>query len=507
MNILRSLVMRTAPLLVAAACGTAAAADFAGRGVHGFKSGSGCPFPALSGEAAECNRVALDDADTRATIDVAARTIRFANTRRYAGKTVVGDVVLQGSGQASNGQRVPLTFHVLLSRSGEGWSVSSHAHAPVDGRFTAVQIDPYQISVSGPKAERVVVTPAQVSKALTDPSLAAKLANELVQVRDSRGAAAKDGDITVGLGVGKATKWVARARFHTEPAAGQNLDQTLNQGTWALELGALTGQIPHKVAKRELFLYGLEGQSLLQPLLARGFAKNERLIIGAADGKGYVSFRRQAGEFRRRGHRCTRLFATGLHGLVAGLAAPAGANQCPLIPRHRRLRIACGRPSLRGWPRTQAWLVHHIKRAALRQLHASTAGEVFLLRMYLIGEEATEQALQRELMPRDPPEWLARRVQHHLAEEQQHVRWFAQAMAERGAAAIPGKAGLAEPAQDQNLAAAGGTPHAVFCPRTPGARLCHRSVRGADGHARAVSSLRRDRQRTPAACAAVARVV
>ena len=88
-------------------------------------------------------------------------------------------------------------------------------------------------------------------------------------------------------------------------------------------------------------------------------------------------------------------------------------------------------PRLRGWPRLQAWLVDCVKRAALRQLHASRAGELLLLRVYLIGEEATEKTLQHELMPAAPA-WLQRQVDQHLREEQEHSELFAAAMRERG---------------------------------------------------------------------------
>ncbi len=93
-------------------------------------------------------------------------------------------------------------------------------------------------------------------------------------------------------------------------------------------------------------------------------------------------------------------------------------------------------PLLRGWPGLQARLVHAIKRAALRQLHASAAGERLLLRIYLIGEEATEIALQRELIGARP-DWLARQMDQHLADEQRHARAFAAALAERGAPRAP----------------------------------------------------------------------
>ena len=87
-------------------------------------------------------------------------------------------------------------------------------------------------------------------------------------------------------------------------------------------------------------------------------------------------------------------------------------------------------PALHGWAALQARLVHHIKRAALRHLHASRAGERLLLRWYLVGEESSEQALQRE-MRANAPDWLLRQCDQHLADEQGHARLFAQAIAAR----------------------------------------------------------------------------
>lgn len=285
-------------LVLAGACVTAGAADFTGRGIFNFKSDSGCPFSALAGPANDCNRLALDDADTRAALDSAAHTIRFANPRVYGEKTIVGDVLLQGSGQSrSNGQRVPLTFHALLSRSGNEWSVSSHAHSPIGGEFGDIKIDPYQVVVIEGSAERVVFTPAQISETLSKPSIAARLANEIVQVQDNRTGGATDADITVGLGLSRASKSVARARFRAPSAKGSELSEAMRQGNWSLELQALSGQIPRQVVQRDLFLYGLESQSLLQPLMQRGFKKNEKLVLGAAGGKGYVRYDGQQREF------------------------------------------------------------------------------------------------------------------------------------------------------------------------------------------------------------------
>lgn len=88
-------------------------------------------------------------------------------------------------------------------------------------------------------------------------------------------------------------------------------------------------------------------------------------------------------------------------------------------------------PPLRGLPAMQARWVDSIKRAALRQLHASVAGERLLLRIYLIGEESSEIALQSDLLGQ-PPAWLARQMEKHLADERHHASLFAAALTARG---------------------------------------------------------------------------
>jgi hypothetical protein len=317
-------------LSLAGAFTLASAADLAGRGVFNFKSDAGCPFAALGGAGNDCNRLALDDPDTRAALDAAAHTIRFNNTRSYAEKTIVGDVLLQGSGQSRGGQRVPLTFHALLSRSGDSWSVSSHAHSPAGGEFNDIRIDPYQVVVNEANTERVVLTADQVVEALAKPSLTARLANVLVQVDDSRAEGAKDADITIGLGLSKASKSVARARFRAPGTQGRELAEAMRQGNWTLELQALSGQIPRQVVQRDLFLYGLESQSLLQPLLQRGFRKNEKLVLGAANGKGYVRYDGQQREFAGADAAARAFLQDSFIGLVLGWQQQQQQQQQPL---------------------------------------------------------------------------------------------------------------------------------------------------------------------------------
>jgi len=99
----------------------------------------------------------------------------------------------------------------------------------------------------------------------------------------------------------------------------------------------------------------------------------------------------------------------------ANAASPSAAYACLAIPAPR------------GLAALQARLVDRIKRAAIRQLHASPGGERLLLRLYLDGEEASLQILQDRLTA-EQPEWVTRQVRQHLAEEEVHTRLFAAAL-------------------------------------------------------------------------------
>ncbi|RAS34587.1 hypothetical protein [Paraburkholderia bryophila] len=93
-----------------------------------------------------------------------------------------------------------------------------------------------------------------------------------------------------------------------------------------------------------------------------------------------------------------------------------------------RLAYACLAPAEpRGLAALRAWLVDRIKRKALRRLHADPRGERLVLRMYLAAEDATERALQEELLPRSPA-WLTRQLNQHLADERRHVALFVDAL-------------------------------------------------------------------------------
>ncbi len=281
----------TLSLLLAFAVTSATAGQFSGRGIFNFKSDLVCPLSALAGGTEQCNRLALDDPDTRATLEEGTRKISFTNPKTYSSKTTVGDVLLQGTGRSEAGKMVPLTYHLVLSKKGDKWSVNGHVHAPVRGKFSDVKMDLYQIDVKEKDSQRTVLMPAEITAALNQPSLGARVASELVQVRDNRTKSAIAPDITIAVGASKLSKPVMRARLHTGPVATPaDFAVLLKQGTWSVELEALTGQIPDHVTQRELFLYGLDGEAMLRPLMQRGFQKHDKLTIGAVNGQGYLRF-------------------------------------------------------------------------------------------------------------------------------------------------------------------------------------------------------------------------
>jgi hypothetical protein len=240
------------------------AAAFNGRGVFHFASTGDCAAPSQPA-ASTCHRIALDVADAHARVDPTTHTIVIAADAGHDRKTVVGDVLLHGSGVAADGQRVPLSLHVLLRRSGNTWKPDTYVHAPVRGTFTAIELEPYQIGVRDGAGVRVLLTAGQARKALAEPSLAARVAGYFVRVRPSDANRPGANDITVSLGMGRLSKPLLR-------------------------LQALSSQVPVWAVQRQLFVFGLDASPLLARVRQRGFDKRDTLELGAVNGTGYLRF-------------------------------------------------------------------------------------------------------------------------------------------------------------------------------------------------------------------------
>jgi len=101
-------------------------------------------------------------------------------------------------------------------------------------------------------------------------------------------------------------------------------------------------------------------------------------------------------------------------------------------PGHDDGAFACLQaPAPRGLARVRADGVDRLKRAAIRRLHRSAAGESLLLRIYYIGEVTTECALQEDWTGKTP-DWLAPLIERHLEDERRHAAAFADALRLRG---------------------------------------------------------------------------
>ena len=68
--------------------------------------------------------------------------------------------------------------------------------------------------------------------------------------------------------------------------------------------------------QRDLFLFGMEQVELLQPLRETGFAKHDKLLLGARDGKGYLSFRGQKVDYPQAGTAAQAFLQDSFIGLV-----------------------------------------------------------------------------------------------------------------------------------------------------------------------------------------------
>lgn len=304
---------RSALLALLLGAGLAQAEAFSGRGVHAFASASGCPLASLT----DCNRIALDDAHSRVELDRDAGTILFRNAQDYADDTVIGDVLLHGQAKAADGRLVPVSLHLLVSKDGQEWSTSVHAHAPVPGDLSEVKLDAYRIEAETGGQRQSLLTAERAQQVLASPSTAAKLAKQFVQVRDNRVEAAKAeySDITIALGLEQAALPAVRASLHV--AGGHaDLAKALQGGDWTLELQALRSRLPLSVIQRDLFLFGMEGVELLQPLRSEGFAKHDKLLLGSRGGKGYLGFRGQQIDYPQAGAAAQAFLQDSFIGLV-----------------------------------------------------------------------------------------------------------------------------------------------------------------------------------------------
>ena len=281
-----------------------------GRGVYYLETGQQCPLPGVGARAANaCLRVALDDDATSVEIDRAAHRILFRNQQRYPDRRMIGDVLLLGWGRSAAGERTPVAVHLFVRKKGDAFEAKPHAHAVLRERPRSIDLDPYRVMLSDGTHDSEALTPESARRAIENPGLAARLAGELVQVRDNlrkRHAGAGGGDdhriadVTVALGLGPASSDVARAQLVlTGGGRPAGVPDLLRGVDWELRIEALSRFVPKEVLARDLFLYGIEDLPMLQAVKRDGISKGESLVFSVHGSKGRLSYKGQSAELPR----------------------------------------------------------------------------------------------------------------------------------------------------------------------------------------------------------------
>lgn len=267
-----------------------------GRRVHWFEGGDFCPLAgAGTRSATACSRIAFDDATSSAEIDRAHHRIALRNVAQFDHKTLIGDVLLQGTTTLASGERLPIAVHLMVSKRGKSFDTRIHSHAVSREKGKSYQLEPWTVSLSNGEKETVVLTPEKALEAVRDPGLAAKLAEQLVEVRDDLPEVKPDpkaplryvAAVSVGVGLGAAAKYVARADLLVaREGAPKTVAELLRSGTWELRISCLSHLLPKDVFRRDLFLYGLEGNPVLAKAEKDGLEKGQTLTLAMHAGKG-----------------------------------------------------------------------------------------------------------------------------------------------------------------------------------------------------------------------------
>jgi hypothetical protein len=116
-----------------------------GPGAHYFAGAVRCPLAAVGSRAAELsNRIVLDDGYSRVTVDRRTHRIVFHNTHRYARRTLIGDVVLLGTGTTEKGATAPVAVHLKIDRDERRFRAALHPHPTVREKVVAVELEPFE---------------------------------------------------------------------------------------------------------------------------------------------------------------------------------------------------------------------------------------------------------------------------------------------------------------------------------------------------------------------------
>ena len=277
---------------------------FEGRGIYYIEGRVRSPLGGTTARSPfATNRLAIDDAHTRAQVDRDAHRIVIRNEHAYGLNELVACLLLMGRGTTESGRSVPAAVHLKIHKTHNRFVTSLHPHPTVRDKLASAEFEPFDVVLANGKTEVNVLTNALAVEAVRDPQLSARLANLFMQVTDQlegqqletdrKGAPLVD--LLFGFGGEQANLKLARVRLlSNDPANGEliragSAEAMLERGNWEFQIDSLTPYIPRWQFQRDFFLFGLEGLGAIEKISKRGLLKGEKLVVGIRDGTGYIS--------------------------------------------------------------------------------------------------------------------------------------------------------------------------------------------------------------------------
>jgi hypothetical protein len=272
------------------------------RGVRYFPGRVICPLAGVGSRGPnDSNRLALENDDTEVTIDRRARRITFENTRRYPEKTLIADLEFLADGTTTRGAQTPIAIHLEIFKKGDALSLDLHRHLRTQEPLADADFEPFDVIVSGGPEPATVYTKERALALVRQPSLAHLMVKALMAMRDNTRGSNQDprrkgyrvADLSLGFGALGLAWMLVRAELRSLDGANGALIERgsvaamLREGAWELSLTALSDKLS-SIVQRDLFLFGLDREPLLEPVMARGLGAGETLAFRFQKGEGEI---------------------------------------------------------------------------------------------------------------------------------------------------------------------------------------------------------------------------
>jgi len=272
------------------------------RGVRYFPGRVVCPLAGVGSRGAnESNRLALENDDSEVTIDRRARRITVTNSRRYPEKTLIADLEFLADAKARSGARSPIAIHLEIFKKEKTLSLDLHRHLRTQEPLVDADFEPFDVIVEGGPRPETVYTTERALTLVREPSFTHRVVKAFMAKRDNtRGSTDDPGrkgyrvaDLSLGFGALGLAWMLVRAELRSLDGANAALIRQgsvaamLREGAWELSLTALSDKLS-SIVQRDLFLFGLDGEPLLEPVMTRGLGAGETLSFRFQKGEGEI---------------------------------------------------------------------------------------------------------------------------------------------------------------------------------------------------------------------------